>query len=86
MTLGVALCDMPAEFPPGPTILEAMKATEFIGVCGPMKLDNVTGTRSEDGLNFKVMNLVIDLRDLLCQARRWKNCCPCSVCQCHCDS
>jgi hypothetical protein len=25
-----------------------------------VKLDNVTGTRSEDGLNFKVVNLIID--------------------------
>jgi hypothetical protein len=60
LTLGVALCSMPAEFPPGPTIVEAMKATKFIGVSGPVKLDNVTGTRSEDGLNFKVVNLIID--------------------------
>jgi hypothetical protein len=33
---------------------------KFIGVSGPVKLDNVTGTRSEDGLNFKVVNLIID--------------------------
>lgn len=31
LTLGVALCSMPAEFPPGPTIVEAMKATNLSG-------------------------------------------------------
>ena len=60
MTLGVALCGMAEEFPTGPAIVEKMKTTKFIGVSGPAKLDNVTGTRSEAGLNFKVVNLIID--------------------------
>lgn len=63
MSLGIALCDMTEEFPTGPDIVEAIKATEFVGVSGSVKFDNHTGTRSEKGLNFKVVNLIVDPRE-----------------------
>lgn len=60
MTLGIALCGIPDEFPTGPDIVDKMKVTEFTGVSGLVKFDHITGTRSADGLNFKVVNLIVD--------------------------
>jgi hypothetical protein len=60
MSLGIGLCGISEEFPTGIDVVEAIKATEFVGVSGLVRFDNYTGTRKEDSLNFKVINLIVD--------------------------
>lgn len=63
IALGIGLCNMPDEFPTGPSIVDAVKATEFLGSSGPVSFDSYTGTRAAAGLVFKVVNLLINLDD-----------------------
>lgn len=63
MALGIGLCGMEKEFQTGPDIVDAIKATEFVGTSGPVSFDNITGTRTEDGLNFKAVNLLVNVTD-----------------------
>jgi hypothetical protein len=60
IALGIGLCNMTDEFPTGPAIVDAVKATEFLGSSGPVSFDSHTGTRSSAGLTFRVYNLLID--------------------------
>jgi hypothetical protein len=61
IALGIGLCNMTNEFPTGPAIVDAVKATDFLGSSGPVSFDSHTGTRAAAGLVFKVMNLLVDV-------------------------
>jgi len=60
ISLGIGLCNMTEEFPNGLSIVDAVKATDFIGTSGRVSFDNVTGTRAAESLTFKVVNLLVN--------------------------
>lgn len=53
---------MEQEFPTGEQIVQAVKATEFLGVSGPVSFDNITGTRTADSVSFKLVNVIVDVQ------------------------
>lgn len=59
IALGIALCNMTEEFPSGPAVVDAVKATEFVGTSGFVSFDNITGTRTAESVSMKVVNLLI---------------------------
>lgn len=59
IALGIGRCDT-EEFPTGPDVVDAIKATEFVGTSGLVSFDNFTRTRAAESVTFRVINLLVD--------------------------
>jgi hypothetical protein len=60
MSLGIGLCRAQNEFPTGTDVVESVKNVAFVGSGGPVSYDTHTGTRSEESVKVRVINILVD--------------------------
>jgi hypothetical protein len=57
MALGIAACGAPSTFFTGPELYYTLVRTEFEGVSGHVRFSNMTGTRDEQGIQYRIENV-----------------------------